>query len=43
MPHDSWIQSIELRTANSFGELRGVLLRVLGAYHDQLVSFDYRM
>jgi hypothetical protein len=40
-PHDSWIQSIELRTENSFGELRGVLLRVLGAYHDQLISFDY--
>lgn len=40
-PHDSWIQSIELKTANSFGELRGVLLRVLGAYHDRWMAFDY--
>jgi|HubBroStandDraft_3_1064219.scaffolds.fasta_scaffold147629_2 hypothetical protein len=40
-PHDSWIQSIELKTADTFNDLRGVLLLVLGAYHDRLISFDY--
>jgi hypothetical protein len=40
-PHDSWIQSIDLGTHIPIAESRHVQLRLLGAYHDRTIRFDY--
>jgi len=40
-PHDSWIQSMEIRPGESKAEVRGFSLCLLGAYHDRMIRFDY--
>ncbi len=40
-PHDSWIQSIEITPNESKTTIERVQLRLLGAYHDRLISLSY--
>src|SRR5437667_12246434 len=40
-PHDSWIQSIEIRTDDSKTKVQRVRVCLLGAYHDRVICFDY--
>ena len=40
-PHDAWLESVELRNRDRQSEIRDVRLRLLGAYHDRKLCFDY--
>ena len=40
-PHDSWIQSLEIRAATSRTEVQGLRIKLLGAYHDREIHLDY--
>jgi hypothetical protein len=41
-PHDSWLQSIEIQTDDSREKIQAVEMRLLGAFHDRLICFQYK-